>query len=426
MKITPNTAERMPAVVVGAAGACGLGVVRSLSRANIPVLLVDSTPYAPAMHTRFARKVLVSELSGLPLVRGLQALAAKMSRPAVLFLTSDEAMLTVSEYRSELASSYRFTLPSHECLVSLAQKTTFQGLAELLDFPIPRCIRVSSTADFWKLAGLQFPAIIKPSTKTPAYVNANFPRAYKVTSPTEAEVKCELVLTAVPEVVVQEWIEGPDAELYFCLMYRSAAGSTLCSFVGRKLSVWPPDVGLTASCVAAPEAREELVSLTESFFGRVSFCGMGGMEFKRDVNAGRFVMIEPTVGRLDAQEEVATINGVNIPLLAYLHEAGLPLPSTSNQYGRMVWRNSWAHWRAVRGNNIQQFASQGLKVRDAYWRLNDPVPALVHSFAWSIKALGRTLLQHHKEARGMLGASNRVPPDTRLPIARGKSSFPTL
>ena len=42
-------------------------------------------------------------------------------------------MLTVSEHRRELASSYRFTLPSHQCLISLAQKTTFQELAELLE-----------------------------------------------------------------------------------------------------------------------------------------------------------------------------------------------------------------------------------------------------------------------------------------------------
>jgi predicted ATP-grasp superfamily ATP-dependent carboligase len=422
--MNPDTPSRTPAVVVGAAGACGLGVVRSLSRAKIPVFLVDTTPYAPAMHTRFAQKVLVRELSGPPLVGGLHALAAKLSGPAVLFLTSDEAMLTVSEHRAELASSYRFTLPSHECLISLAQKTTFQELAELLQFPLPRSIRVSSAADFPKLAGLQFPVIIKPSTKTAAYVNASFPRAYKVTSPSEAQAKCELVLTAVPEVVVQEWIEGPDTELYFCLLYRSAAGSTLCSFVGRKLSVWPPDVGLTASCVAAPEAREELVFLTESFFRQVSFYGMGGIEFKRDVHGGRFVMIEPTVGRLDAQEEVATINGVNIPLIAYFHEAGLPLPSTSCDYGTRVWRNSWAHWRAVHGNSGRPIERRGLKVLDAYWRLNDPLPALMHSFAWSIKALGRTLSHHRKGDAAMGAASDRVP-GGRLPIARDKSSFPT-
>jgi hypothetical protein len=59
--------------------------------------------------------------------------------------------------------------------------------------------------------------------------------------------------------------------------------------------------------------------LTEAFFDRVSFIGMGGIEFKRNSRTGQFLMIEPTVGRVDGQEEVATLHGLNIPLAAYLH-----------------------------------------------------------------------------------------------------------
>ncbi len=89
--------------------------------------------------------------------------------------------------------------------------------------------------------------------------------------------------------------------------------------VSRSLS---PDVGLTASCTAAPNARPILQSLREAFFERVSFAGMGGIEFKRDARTGQFLMIEPTVGRIDGQEEVATLHGANIPLAAYLYETG--------------------------------------------------------------------------------------------------------
>ncbi len=44
---------------------------------------------------------------------------------------------------------------------------------------------------------------------------------------------------------------------------------------------------------------------------------MGSMEYKRDRRDGRFHMIEPTVARTDFQEEVATLNGMNIPLASY-------------------------------------------------------------------------------------------------------------
>ena len=88
--------------------------------------------------------------------------------------------------------------------------------------------------------------------------------------------------------------------------YRVADGTTLCSFTGRKLSIFPPDVGPAASCTAAPEARPILQLLTEAFFGRISYVGMESIEFNRDARTGQFMMIEPTVGRVDGQEEVAT------------------------------------------------------------------------------------------------------------------------
>jgi D-aspartate ligase len=46
------------------------------------------------------------------------------------------------------------------------------------------------------------------------------------------------------------------------------------------------------------------------------------MEFKRDTRTGRFFMVEPTVGRTDYQEEVATLNGANISYAAYCGELG--------------------------------------------------------------------------------------------------------
>lgn len=394
MSLIEDSKAGTPAVVVGSAGVCGLGVIRSLSHAKVPVILLDVTRRAPAMYTRFAHKILISELSGRSLIRDLQVLATRIPVPAVLFLTSDEAVLTVSEYRAELEGTYRFTLPSHDCLTALAQKTTFQDLAESLGFPVPRCLRISSVTDIHRVAELQFPAVVKPAIKTAAYVNGNFARGYKVFSPQEAETACRLALTAVPDLVVQEWVEGADSDLYFCLLYRTADGSILSSFVGRKLSVWPPDVGLTASCTAAPEEQESLLSLTEAFFRRVSFVGMGGIEFKKDVRTGRFLMIEPTIGRVDAQEEVATIHGANIPLMAYFHEAGLPVRPTSTTGAQVVWRSTWAHWRAARHSPLQRLESHRLKVRDAYWRLNDPLPALVYSLTGAIKFLGAALRRY--------------------------------
>ena len=368
---------RPPAVIVGAAGACGLGVLRSLRAAGIPVVLLDTNAAAPAMHSRQAYKVIVRALNGPALIEDLIALRRCFEEAPVLFLTSDETALTVSQYRAELAQSYRIRLPRHDRLVALMHKESFQQIAEKHGFPVPRSVTIGSGDDLGTLSALRFPCIIKPTIKTAQYFEGKFERGYRVASTAEAREVCSRVLAAVPGVVVQEWIEGPDSDIYFCLQYR-AAGGTVASFSGRKLSIWPPGVGVTASCTAAPEVHATLHQLTETFFAQMSFEGMGSMEFKRDARSGDFLMIEPTVGRLDWQEEVATLNGVNIPHAAYRHETGMDAERASMAAAPAVWRDSWMHWKS---GAARTYAGRSARVYGAYWRLNDPAPALYRVLA---------------------------------------------
>src|SRR5262249_43822312 len=151
-------------------------------------------------------------------------------------------------------------------------------VAEAHGFPVPHSVTIRDVADLKRVAELRFPCIVKPTRATPNYVASRFAKAYKVASFAQAEGICRRLLAVVPDLVAQEWVEGADSDLYFCLQYRAADGTTVCSFTGRKLSIWPPDIGGTASCTAAPDARPVLERLTESFFQRVSFVGMGGLE----------------------------------------------------------------------------------------------------------------------------------------------------
>lgn len=369
--------EQPPAVIVGAAGACGLGLLRSLS-ATAPVILLDTNGAAPAMHSRQAHKLRVRALTGETLIDDLLALRQVLDAAPVLFLTSDEITLTVSQHRAALAGSYRIRLPAHDRLIALMHKASFQQLAETHGFPVPRSVTIHDGDELAALSTLRFPCVIKPTIKTAAYHDGGFPRGYRVGSVAEAEAVCRRVLAVVSGVVVQEWIEGPDSEIYFCLQYRGAGG-TVASFSGRKLSIWPPDVGVTASCTAAPEVHAVLHPLTEAFFEAVAFEGMGSMEFKRDARTGRFLMIEPTAGRVDWQEEIATLNGVNIPLAAYRHELGLDPEGAREAARPAVWRDAWMHWKSSRLHRLPPELSRAAKVSriyGAYWRLNDPMPAL--------------------------------------------------
>jgi D-aspartate ligase len=185
----------------------------------------------------------------------------------------------------------------------------------------------------------------------------------------------------------QEWIDGADADIYFCLQYRAEDGTTVSSFVGRKLRSWPPQTGSTASCMAAPEAAGEIEPLTTAFFERTRFVGMGSMEFKRDRRTGEFFMIEPTVGRADWQEEVATLNGMNIPLAAYRDALSLPSLPTESPQRKLIWRDPACYWRSVLAErSFRDERPRGTTVRSSCWRSDDPLPLAFFWLEWGQKA----------------------------------------
>lgn len=361
-----------PAVIVGDE-LNALGIVRSLGKTGIPLIKVVTHPRSLSAQSRYGRKILVEQTEGEPLVKALLDLARGYPERPVLFVTEEKTVRTVSACRDRLMAGYRFRLPDHERLMTLMHKQRFQALAEAVGAPIPAIVQLQSVATLPKLQELAYPCVLKPSAKDYAY-GARFAKAYVVQSADEAAALYREIAPVCSDLVVQQWIEGGDDDIYFCLQYVGDQGPVV-SFAGRKLRSWPPRIGGTASCTAAWEAATELTALTSRFFADTEFTGMGSMEYKRDRRDGRFYMIEPTVARTDFQEEVATLNGVNIPLAAYRFETGLPvLPITRPRRDR-AWREPLIdRWSQEQQANSTPRGLEGVTVVDAYLRLSDPMP----------------------------------------------------
>jgi D-aspartate ligase len=381
----PPIAARTPAVVIGA-DAAALGIVHSLGRSGVPVVVVNDDARSPGMHSRYARPCVVSAMSGPALVDGLLSLRARLDDRPILFMITDAHVRTISEHRERLEEAYRIRLPAHDCVGEMLHKSGFQRVAENHGFPVPRAITVRRPEDLTGLASLQFPAVVKPGTKD-LYLSNKAPRARKVLSREQAGAVCREILADAPDLIVQEWIEGAESDIYFCLQYRGADGVTVSSFTGRKLRCWPPQTGSTATCMAAPEVESVLEPLTTAFFDSVRFVGMCSMEFKHDRRTGKFVMVEPSVGRIDWQEEVASLNGVNIPLAAYCYELGLPLPAADKARHPVIWRDPACYWRSVLA--ARSFHGPGparAKVKNTCWHVDDPLPFAFFWFEWIRKA----------------------------------------
>ncbi len=384
-----------PAVVLGA-GINGLGVARSLARAQVPVWLLDADPQRAELRTRAAKPQVIATLNGDGLIDELVRVGSTQfvgQRP-VLFLTQEESVRVVSRHRDRLTDLYRFTLPSADVVDALQHKHGFQLLAEQYGAPIPRLVRARAPTDLAALADLHYPVAVKPGAHDAAYSRA-FKKAYRVASVAECQDLVRRILAVLPDVVVQEWIEGPDANIHFCLQYLDHDGQVAASFTGRKVRSWPPHVGGTASCLPAPEVDAELTALTTRFFQNTGVIGMASMEFKRDVNTGALRMVEPTIGRTDYQEEVATLNGINLPHVAYCTELSLPQPMPASPSRAVAWR--------VRSEDLQSAAAQQQSPRsgfdnvdgvvDALWRGADPAPWLAQSLR-RVRDVSRRRLAH--------------------------------
>lgn len=351
----------------------GLGVCRSLGRGGIATYMIDRKRLNPAMWSRYTHPILVPTLHGSGLLDALIKLQAKLGQRLFLAITDEMAVLTISAERASLPDTILFRLPAPDIVTMLHNKARFQEFAIAHALPVPRAVIVREGADLAKMRSLRTPLIIKPADKR--YFHAGVtPRLVVVTNMNEAESACGRMLEKCGEVVAYEWIDGPDGDIYFSLFYRGRGGAVVSMFTGRKLASVPPKIGSTAFCTAADEARLTIEPLTMSFLDLVDYAGFGSVEYKWDASARRFAIIEPTVGRTDWQEEIATLSGVNIPLDACRHEFELPpLPHSSNTE-RIVWQSSCVERLKLGSMSIPS----GSIVIDGYWRADDPLPAIVH------------------------------------------------
>jgi predicted ATP-grasp superfamily ATP-dependent carboligase len=323
------------------------------------------------MWSRCAIPIKTNAIHGSELLTALRTI--DLPEGTVLIITDEKALLTISERRAELGGKFRVHLPPHPMVMTLQDKARFHEFAIANGLPVPNAVIVRAGADLSSICDLCFPVVIKPTDKWDVYLNG-VSRVTIANTLQQTEIICLNILKIVHEAIVQECIEGPDDNIYFCLFYRKD-NITKAIFTGRKLISVPPRTGSTGLCSEVPPGalRRTLEDLTEIFLVATDYSGFGGIEYKWDARAERFLIIEPTVGRTDWQEEIATLSGINIPVIGYCEQCNLPVPLSQGIPG-VVWQDSYIK-RIRAGFGI--IPRNALAV-DGYWRRYDPVPAIIH------------------------------------------------
>jgi predicted ATP-grasp superfamily ATP-dependent carboligase len=380
-------------VVVGGSVA-GLGVVRSLSGTGTLITLLDTSHFNAALWSRHCEGRVIAHLSGRQLIDELKAEGSRFAHRPLLVLTQDATVEAVSRWRDDLEAYYRFLLPPPDIVEIFNDKAEFHEFATREKFSVPESVVVRCIDDLVRIEALQLPVIIKPARKTDLH-ESGLDRAARFDRLEDAIAHCMALMTLKASAIVQQWVDGPDDQIFFCLFFCDLSGQPLRFFTGRKLSAYPAGVGSTATCIAAPEVHAELKALTVRLTSITRYAGIGGLEFKRDARTGEFIIIEPTVGRTDWQEEIATLSGVNIPAAAWMHAMGRAIEPVETASIGSAWRTSLKH----RSPPVLRKAK--LRIVDGYWRAEDPVPGLIF---YGIEPMRRML---HHNIRGALVHSLR-------------------
>jgi D-aspartate ligase len=360
-----------PVVVVGGE-LTALGVVRSLASAGIPVYLACDTRFCPAGLSRQCTLVRVPDLKGRGLVDGLLSIAGRIGEKAVLILSSDLQVVAVSGARAALKAHYFLALPTETMVDVLMDKAKFQPYAEEIGLPVPRAVVLDEGADERALDVLSMPVVVKPAD----HERAPAERTTRADTLAEAHTVARRMRCAASSVLVQEWIDGDDDDIYFTLFVCDLQARIVALFTGRKMICAPPLVGSTALCVAATEEHQALTAQTQAFVTQSHYHGIGGLEFKRHRRTGEFVVVEPTVGRADWQQEIATLCGVNIPAIAYRTALGEPVESVGAIDATVAWRES------IRYRPRAGALPPGTRIVDGYFRRADPLPGVYSLYAY--------------------------------------------
>ncbi len=372
-----------PAIVVGFE-ANGLGVSRALYKRGIDCIGVGVPWWQAAYATRSCRIVQCESWTEDAFIGQLISIASELWQQAPLIITKDEPVLWVSRHRHELSEHFEICLPQHETVELMMSKIRFLALARDEGWPVPVTVIVNSRSELDScLSDVPYPCILKPAEKNSAF-RAHAPvKAYRISSAAELVDRYNFIAQWEEAAVIQEWIAGGDDRIAFCLACYSRRSEPLALFAGRKLRQFPIDCGNTAVAAPAPDHwHDPILNLSQEIFAKLEYQGIGSIEYKmRD--DGTPVIMEPTVGRTNWQNEIAVINGVDIPSIAYFDMIGsteLP-PAVSVAPCKLV--DGRAHRRAF----FQQYRAGTLSVsqwlderrgkkRYIMWRPSDPGPFL--------------------------------------------------
>lgn len=372
-----------PAIIIGLDSLPGIQLARLLAWRGVPVIALARRPDHYCCKTNVCRHIRFADTQTAAFVDTLLDLAPTLPDKAVLFPCTDMSVWHLAQQRRRLEDYYHVPLPSTAVIEQLLDKVAFYTYAQAQHLPIPRTCFLSSRHEAEAAAQtLTFPCVLKPPKRTPQWTANTDQKGFRLDSPAALLAHYDLCAAWADPLIVQEWVVGPETNLYSFNGYFDRAGEPVVTFIAHKVRQWPPETG--SGCLGEECRNDAVLATALQLFTNVPYHGFAYLEMKQDARTGEYLIMEANIGRPTVRSPIAENGSVELHYTAYCETLGIPLPvNLIQRYQGAKWvhlhydtRAAWRQWR--RGTLTLRDWLRSLRGirRDALFAWRDPLPFL--------------------------------------------------
>lgn len=291
-----GSAGQLPRTVLLAPHNGGLAMARALRRrGERPVVLACPAAAHVAATRGVESEVLPTVVSGRE--RWFERVAAQGE--AIVVPGTDDASDFLARERERLPDSIR-TFESRDGVhLALMSKPESHALAERAGVRWPRSFDVTTTAELDEVAAkIDYPCIAKPALSHRWRMVFGEDRVLLAETPEALIAHGLRAFEHELELVVSEYVPGPDGAVEEAILVRAADGSYPVEFGCHKLRQYPSGFGAASFCETAP--IPETIALAKRLLDAAGFVGVAGVETKRHAETGERHFLDANV-RLPTQ-----------------------------------------------------------------------------------------------------------------------------
>ena len=310
-----------PAVILNMY-ATGLGIARNLAQHGVRVYGLSVQTGAPGNYSRRCHPLACPDSAEEPerLLAFLMDLAVTLQDRPILFPTRDADIRFLDQNRADLSVCYRMLPPEGDSLDAIMNKHRLAEAARAAGIPTPRTHRIGSRAELRDaLPAIRYPVVAKPVyaqdwRKQEVADCVGRRKAVRIGNTRELEGFFSAIERVHPDLLLQEWVDGPDDHCHVLGAYRGRDDRWLGWFTARKLLQYPPGFGL--GCMVRLTARPDVEFLGKRLLEALAFRGVAEVEFKEDPATKELRLIEVNPRFWD-QHALGLSCGVDLATLVY-------------------------------------------------------------------------------------------------------------